>query len=61
LAHGKLREDHALDELRVIARPNGDRRYHMGFRFDALPGASENTLQRYITQLEMKRRALARA
>ena len=41
--------------------PNGDRRYHLGFRFEALPGSAENTLQRYITQLEMKRRALARA
>lgn len=60
-AHGKLRVDLALVVLRFIDLPNGDRRYHLGFRFEALPGASENTLQRYITQLEMKRRALARA
>ncbi|MCP3712564.1 flagellar brake protein [Paraburkholderia sp. CNPSo 3274] len=60
-AHGKLRVDLALVVLRFIDLPNGDRRYHMGFRFDVLPGFAENTLQRYITQLEMKRRALARA
>jgi flagellar brake protein len=53
--------DLALVVLRFIDLPNGDRRYHLGFRFETLPGAAENTLQRYITQLEMKRRALARA
>ena len=60
-AHGKLRVDLALVALRFIDLPNGVRRYHLGFRFEVLPGSAENTLQRYITQLEMKRRALARA
>jgi flagellar brake protein len=60
-SHGTLRVDLALAVLRFIDLPNGDRRYHLGFRFDALPGASENSLQRYITQLEMKRRAFQRA
>jgi flagellar brake protein len=47
--------------LRFIDLPNGDRRYHLGLRFETLPGAAENSLQRYITQLEMKRRAFQRA
>lgn len=59
--HGKLRVDIALVVLRFIDLPNGERRYHLGFRFESLPGSTENSLQRYITQLEMKRRALARA
>jgi len=59
-AHGKLVVDLGLVALRVIDQPDGVRRYHLGFRFDALPGTTENTLQRYITQLEMKRRSLAR-
>ncbi|PXW22368.1 flagellar brake protein [Paraburkholderia caballeronis] len=57
---GKLSVDLCLVALRVIDQPDGVRRYHLGFRFDSLPGTAENTLQRYITQLEMKRRALAR-
>ncbi|WP_322058889.1 flagellar brake protein [Paraburkholderia sp. J63] len=60
-AHGTLRVDLALAVLRFIDLPNGERRYHLGFRFVALPGAAENSLQRYITQLEMKRRAFQRA
>lgn len=60
-AHGKLRVDLALVVLRFIDLPNGERRYHLGMRFESLPGSTENTLQRYITQLEMKRRSLARA
>ncbi|WP_322104907.1 flagellar brake protein [Paraburkholderia sp. J41] len=59
-AQGKLRVDLALVVLRFIDLPNGDRRFHLGLRFETLPGAAENTLQRYITQLEMKRRAFAR-
>jgi flagellar brake protein len=60
-SHGTLRVDLALAVLRFVDLPNGDRRYHLGFRFIALPGAAENSLQRYITQLEMKRRAFQRA
>ncbi|MFD1558528.1 flagellar brake protein [Paraburkholderia silviterrae] len=60
-AHGVLRVDLALAVLRFIDLPSGERRYHLGFRFVTLPGAAENTLQRYITQLEMKRRAFQRA
>ena len=60
-AHGKLRVDLSLVVLRFIDLPNGERRYHLGMRFESLPGSTENSLQRYITQLEMKRRSLARA
>jgi flagellar brake protein len=60
-AYGKLRVDLALVVLRFIDLPNGERRYHLGMRFESLPGSTENSLQRYITQLEMKRRSLARA
>ncbi|TAM05223.1 MAG: flagellar brake protein [Paraburkholderia sp.] len=60
-ANGKLRVDLALVVRRFIDLPNGERRYHLGFRFELLPGSTENSLQRYITQLEMKRRSLARA
>jgi flagellar brake protein len=59
--HGTLRVDLALVVLRFADLPNGDRRYHLGLRFETLPGAAENSLQRYITQLEMKRRAFQRA
>jgi c-di-GMP-binding flagellar brake protein YcgR len=38
----------------------GDRRFTLGFKFGSLPGSAENTLQRLITQLEMKRRSLAK-
>jgi flagellar brake protein len=60
-AYGRLRVDLALAAVRFIDLPNGERRYHLGFRFISLPGSTENSLQRYITQIEMKRRALARA
>ncbi|RQH06025.1 flagellar brake protein [Paraburkholderia dinghuensis] len=59
--YGKLRVDLALAAVRFIDLPNGERRYHLGMRFVSLPGSTENSLQRYITQVEMKRRALARA
>jgi hypothetical protein len=45
---------------RSLALPNGTQRYQLGFRFLTLPGSAENTLQRLITQLEMKRRSLVR-
>jgi c-di-GMP-binding flagellar brake protein YcgR len=45
---------------RSTALPNGTQRYQLGFRFLTLPGNAENTLQRLITQLEMKRRSLVR-
>lgn len=59
-AHGKLVVDIGLVAVRIIDQPDGVRHYHLGFRFVSLPGTTENTLQRYITQIEMKRRALAR-
>jgi len=59
--HGKISVDLSLVGVRFMDMPNGTRRYHLGFRFDALPGSTENSLQRYITQIEMKRRALSRA
>lgn len=60
-SHGKLRVHLALVGLRSINLPDGHQRFHLGLRFESLPGSAENSLQRYITQLEMKRRALARA
>ncbi len=60
-AYGRLNVELGLVGLRFVDQPNGERRYHLGFRFEALPGSAENSLQRYITQLEMKRRALARS
>jgi flagellar brake protein len=59
--HGKLSLDLQLVSHRATEVPNGTRRYQLGFRFMSLPGSAENTLQRLITQLEMKRRQLARA
>ncbi len=59
--HGKLSLDLQLVSHRATDVPNGTRRYQLGFRFMSLPGSAENTLQRLITQLEMKRRQLARA
>jgi c-di-GMP-binding flagellar brake protein YcgR len=59
--HGKLSLDLQLVSHRATDAPNGTRRYQLGFRFMSLPGSAENTLQRLITQLEMKRRQLARA
>jgi len=58
-ALGRLSLDLQLVSHRSIALPNGTQRYQLGFRFLALPGNAENTLQRVITQLEMKRRQLA--
>ena len=59
--HGKLSLDLQLVSQRSTQLPNGTRRFQLGFRFMSLPGSAENTLQRLITQLEMKRRQLARA
>ncbi|MBN3791783.1 flagellar brake protein [Burkholderia sp. Ac-20353] len=59
--HGKLLLDLKLVSQRSTEVPNGTRRFQLGFRFMSLPGSAENTLQRLITQLEMKRRQLARA
>jgi c-di-GMP-binding flagellar brake protein YcgR len=60
-SHGKLRVELAVVGLRAINLPDGHQRFHIGLRFQSLPGSAENSLQRYITQLEMKRRSLARA
>jgi c-di-GMP-binding flagellar brake protein YcgR len=59
--NGTLSLDLELVSLRARDLPNGVRRYQLGMRFASLPGSAENTLQRLITQLEMKRRSLARA
>ncbi|ACC72127.1 flagellar brake protein [Paraburkholderia phymatum] len=60
-ALGTLQLDLELMSNRIIELPNGTQRYTLGFRFLSLPGNAENTLQRLITQLEMKRRSLVRA
>ena len=57
---GRLSLDLQLVSHRSLAMPNGTQRYQLGFRFLTLPGSAENTLQRLITQLEMKRRSLSR-
>jgi c-di-GMP-binding flagellar brake protein YcgR len=57
---GKIVLDVQLMSNRQIVNAKGDRGYTLGFKFMSLPGSAENTLQRLITQLEMKRRALAR-
>jgi c-di-GMP-binding flagellar brake protein YcgR len=57
---GKVVLDVQLMSNRQIVSAKGDRRYTLGFKFMSLPGSAENTLQRLITQLEMKRRSLAR-
>ena len=59
-ALGRLSLDLQLVSHRSLALPNGTQRYQLGFRFLTLPGSAENTLQRLITQLEMKRRQLSR-
>jgi c-di-GMP-binding flagellar brake protein YcgR len=59
-APGTISLDLQLVSLRSVELPNGAQRYQLGLRFVMLPGNAENTLQRLITQLEMKRRALAR-
>jgi c-di-GMP-binding flagellar brake protein YcgR len=59
--NGTLSLDLELVSLRAKDLPNGVRRFQLGMRFVSLPGSAENTLQRLITQLEMKRRSLARA
>jgi c-di-GMP-binding flagellar brake protein YcgR len=59
--HGRLSLDLQLVSRRSSELPSGTRRYQLGFRFVSLPGSTENTLQRLITQLEMKRRQLALA
>jgi len=59
-AHGKLSIDLQLVSFRSLELPNGSQRHQFGLRFVTLPGSAENTLQRLITQLEMKRRSLVR-
>jgi len=59
--HGTLTLDLELVSLRATELPKGGRRFQLGMRFISLPGSAENTLQRLITQLEMKRRSLVRA
>ena len=57
---GKVVLDLQLMSNRQTVNTRGDLRYTLGFKFMSLPGSAENTLQRLITQLEMKRRSLAR-
>jgi c-di-GMP-binding flagellar brake protein YcgR len=58
--HGMLSLDLQLVSRRTVELAKGGTRYQLGFRFVTLPGHAENTLQRIITQLEMKRRSLSR-
>jgi c-di-GMP-binding flagellar brake protein YcgR len=55
---GKVTLDLKLVSNREMVNGKGDRRFKLGFKFVSLPGAAENTLQRLITQLELKRRSL---
>jgi c-di-GMP-binding flagellar brake protein YcgR len=57
---GKVVLDLKLVSHRESTTAKGDRRYTLGFKFASMPGSAENTLQRLITQLEMKRRSLSR-
>lgn len=59
--HGSLSLDLELVSMRATDLPNGARRFQLGMRFMSLPGSAENTLQRLITQLEMRRRSLVKA
>ena len=59
-ATGKVTLDLKLVSHRETLTPKGDRRFTLGFKFVSMPGSAENTLQRLITQLEMKRRSLVR-
>jgi flagellar brake protein len=60
--NGTLTLNLQIVSLRATELPHGGgTRYLLGLRFVSLPGSAENTLQRLITQLEMKRRSLARA
>lgn len=54
---GMLFLDLQLVSRRRIKRVRGSTWYQLGFRFMTLPGHTENTLQRLITQLEMTRRS----
>lgn len=58
--YGTLSLDLELVSLRATELPKGGRRFQLGMRFVSLPGSAENTLQRLITQLEMKRRSLVK-
>jgi flagellar brake protein len=59
-AHGMLSLDMQLVSRRTVDLTKGGTCFQLGFRFVTLPGHVENTLQRTITQLEMRRRSLAR-
>jgi flagellar brake protein len=59
-APGTISLDLQLVSLRAVEMPNRTQRFQLGLRFVMLPGNAENTLQRLITQLEMKRRSLVR-
>jgi flagellar brake protein len=57
---GKVTVDIKLVSNRETRSSKGDRRFTLGFKFVSMPGSAENTLQRLITQLEMKRRSLSK-
>jgi flagellar brake protein len=57
---GKVTLDLKLVSHRESTTAKGDRRFTLGFKFLSMPGSAENTLQRLITQLEMKRRSLSK-
>jgi flagellar brake protein len=57
---GRVTLDMMLVSHRESTTAKGDRRFTLGFKFLSMPGSAENTLQRLITQLEMKRRSLSK-
>ena len=57
---GRISLDLELMSQRSVALPHGTPRFHMGFRFLALPGNLESQLQRLITQLELEQRSTER-
>ena len=58
--HGTLLLDLELVSHCATGLPGGAHVYRLGFRYPSLPARAENTLQRLVNQLEMKRSAFAR-
>jgi flagellar brake protein len=57
---GRVTLDIKLVSHREFKSSKGERQFMLGFKFVSMPGSAENTLQRLITQLEMKRRSLSK-
>jgi flagellar brake protein len=58
-AGGTFSVDLELVSPRSTTNANGAVRYVIGFRFTRLPGAAESVLQKLITRIEAKRRAMS--